>query len=363
MQIILSPRSLARISSNSASRLFRLYMTARLVHADLNECNILVCPSNLVEHKDEGVSLTDDGEHFQAVLIDFVQSVDVNHPNASELLERDLEQIRTFFFKKGIKTLGRKMAIEFVTAPEPVPCERFEAFDDDSVVDEKVHKAHNVELLKHGRQVAASAVEPVLATTLTMTNSHSTTLIPPSVSTTAGGDSATVSRLSHSARTISANSYSTRSSLSSTSSAYHSTGLKQPCRGLGVQISAASAVSGRNKESSGGKVSKKEKKEKKHHKEKKEKKKKKDSNKESSSGKRKTKDSQQEPEQAMMEQSLFPIGGEQSLFPTSGEQSLFPIGVESPTALFSDSLDEFASAFGSDKFGWHAEWDDDVLEG
>jgi RIO-like serine/threonine protein kinase len=96
----------------------RLYHGARLVHGDLNESNILVCPARLVENRDEGFGSDDDNE-LQAVLIDFGQAVDWQHPASLELLEHDLTNIREFFLKKSVKTLTTNMALEFVTAPEP----------------------------------------------------------------------------------------------------------------------------------------------------------------------------------------------------------------------------------------------------
>lgn len=96
----------------------RLFHGSRLVHGDLSEYNILVCPARLVENRDEGFGPDDDDE-LQAVLIDFGQAVDWRHPTAMELLERDLSKVRDFFTKKGVKTLALNLALEFVTAPEP----------------------------------------------------------------------------------------------------------------------------------------------------------------------------------------------------------------------------------------------------
>ena len=99
-------------------RFARLFHGARLVHGDLSEYNILVCPSRLVENRDEGFG-SDDDDELQAVLIDFGQAVDWRHPSAMDLLNRDLSKVREFFIKNGVKTLALHLALEFVTAPEP----------------------------------------------------------------------------------------------------------------------------------------------------------------------------------------------------------------------------------------------------
>ncbi|MFW3147202.1 MAG: serine protein kinase RIO [Thermoplasmatota archaeon] len=61
----------------------KLFLECELVHADLSEYNILY--------------------NGEPVYIDVGQSVDVDHPKAFELLERDLRIISTFFEKRGIK--------------------------------------------------------------------------------------------------------------------------------------------------------------------------------------------------------------------------------------------------------------------
>lgn len=61
----------------------RMFLNCKLVHADLSEYNILYTG--------------------KLVFIDVGQTVDVGHPNAFHLLERDLKIISTFFNKKGVK--------------------------------------------------------------------------------------------------------------------------------------------------------------------------------------------------------------------------------------------------------------------
>lgn len=64
----------------------RMYVRASLVHADLSEYNILI-----------------DTEKPEAIIIDVGQAVTLNHPNAREFLIRDIENIKRYFNKYGIK--------------------------------------------------------------------------------------------------------------------------------------------------------------------------------------------------------------------------------------------------------------------
>jgi len=106
----------------------RLYHCARLVHADLSEYNILLCPSHQVDQDvgvgDERTSLSSSSskkeDHIvslQSVLIDFGQSVDNTHPSANEFLARDVSRLNFFFEHQGIKTLNNTEALDFVLAP------------------------------------------------------------------------------------------------------------------------------------------------------------------------------------------------------------------------------------------------------
>lgn len=83
-----------------------------MVHGDLSEYNILVAPSYFVVGPSSTV-VKNNGEDLQIVLIDFGQAVDTRHPEATLLLERDLDRILTFFTMQGIDvpTLDEAMVL------------------------------------------------------------------------------------------------------------------------------------------------------------------------------------------------------------------------------------------------------------
>ena len=120
---------------------FRLYHCARLVHCDLSEYNILICPQwqvsgGQIVSPDKQSS---DDNTLQVVLIDFASAVDTKHSSASTFLKRDLSIVRAFFEKKGIKTLSNEDAEEFVTAPfdeENKPID-IDTIDEESEVEEQ----------------------------------------------------------------------------------------------------------------------------------------------------------------------------------------------------------------------------------
>ena len=78
------------------------------MHGNLNETNILVVPKRVFELRMTNVVVNDskghEGNADQAVLIDFGQTVDSGHPDAKDLLLHDLQRIRQFFVKQGIRT-------------------------------------------------------------------------------------------------------------------------------------------------------------------------------------------------------------------------------------------------------------------
>ena len=87
----------------------RLYHMARLVHGDLSEYNILVCPSRLLENYKAESEECD----VRVCLIDFGQAVDVRHPSAMELLRRDILRTKEFFDKMIKIKAPNNMTMEY----------------------------------------------------------------------------------------------------------------------------------------------------------------------------------------------------------------------------------------------------------
>ncbi|CAJ1966344.1 unnamed protein product [Cylindrotheca closterium] len=66
--------------------------------------------------KEDSSSFSYDPNALQIALIDFGQAVDIRHPQAEELLERDLLRVKQFFVKMGIaNTLSKEAAMAYVT--------------------------------------------------------------------------------------------------------------------------------------------------------------------------------------------------------------------------------------------------------
>merc|ERR1712100_726584 len=60
-----------------------LYNESKLIHGDLSEYNILVCPRLLLLDEPTETPKTADSEELQIALIDFGQAVDFRHPDAN----------------------------------------------------------------------------------------------------------------------------------------------------------------------------------------------------------------------------------------------------------------------------------------
>ena len=78
----------------------RLYR-AGLIHGDLSEYNMIIHEGELV-------------------VIDMGQAVTVHHPNAGEFLDRDCENVATFFTRQGVDIEPDDLRA-YVTEPEPDP--------------------------------------------------------------------------------------------------------------------------------------------------------------------------------------------------------------------------------------------------
>ena len=78
----------------------RLYR-AGLIHGDLSEYNMIIHEGELV-------------------VIDLGQAVTVHHPNAGEFLDRDCENVATFFTRQGVDVDPDDLRA-YVTEPEPDP--------------------------------------------------------------------------------------------------------------------------------------------------------------------------------------------------------------------------------------------------
>lgn len=268
-------------------------MTARLVHGDLSEENILVCPSQMVENKDDGAPSAPEGsDEIQAVLIDLAQAVDVAHPSSNDMLSKDIEKIRKFFNKKGIKTLCHKMAMEFVTAPDPAAEQEQE--DDE-------YK----EALDAGAALAVAAVTlPVRAFSM---NSCASSKSSHSKSThSKSSHSSGLAR--HPDRAMSLASSSSKSSGGLSNSTASTRKGSQPDR----TISLASTSTGTSSHSTGSSHKEKDKEKKKKDKKSKKESKKKKKDKSEKSQKRKSSSKGEKQQSTTIDRELFPICAEAS---------------------------------------------------
>ncbi|MFW6117480.1 MAG: serine/threonine-protein kinase RIO2 [Thermoproteota archaeon] len=75
----------------------KAYLKANIIHADLSEYNILVKPN------------------MQIQIIDWPQYVTNDHPNAQQLLKRDIKNILQFFKRKHMMKIGLKKCLDYIT--------------------------------------------------------------------------------------------------------------------------------------------------------------------------------------------------------------------------------------------------------
>jgi len=75
----------------------KAYLKARIVHGDLSEYNIILKPD------------------MHVLIIDWPQYVTVDHPNVLELLQRDIQNVLTFFNRRFNVTVDFQLACDYVT--------------------------------------------------------------------------------------------------------------------------------------------------------------------------------------------------------------------------------------------------------
>jgi len=74
----------------------RLYVKAKLVHADLSEYNVMVWMN-------------------KPIIFDMSQAVSIEHPNATQFLRRDIENINRYFKRIGVKIYASEEAFRRIT--------------------------------------------------------------------------------------------------------------------------------------------------------------------------------------------------------------------------------------------------------
>ncbi|MBC7129814.1 serine/threonine protein kinase [Candidatus Bathyarchaeota archaeon] len=81
----------------------KAYLEVNIIHGDLSEYNIILKPD----------------QHI--LIIDWPQYVTSQHPNAMELLKRDIENTLKFFKRKHLLEADPKQALEYVTGKTDTP--------------------------------------------------------------------------------------------------------------------------------------------------------------------------------------------------------------------------------------------------
>jgi RIO kinase 2 len=86
-----------RIFAEILENIKKAYLGAEVIHADLSEYNVILQPD------------------MHVLIIDWPQYVTKNHPNAEQLLRRDLQNILTFFRKKRLLKADLTEVLAYVT--------------------------------------------------------------------------------------------------------------------------------------------------------------------------------------------------------------------------------------------------------
>jgi RIO kinase 2 len=81
----------------------KAYLKAGVIHADLSEYNIILKPD------------------MHILIIDWPQYVTREHPNAQQLLKRDVENVLRFFKRKRLLEANANEALAYVTGKEKTP--------------------------------------------------------------------------------------------------------------------------------------------------------------------------------------------------------------------------------------------------
>lgn len=100
---------------------YRMFHSAELVHGNMNEYNILVVPKYFFGDIPSDISSSKELDEQQIVLVDFSQTVDRRHPDAIDLMRRDLGAIRHFFVKQGVRTPTVEDTLQFIIASNSGP--------------------------------------------------------------------------------------------------------------------------------------------------------------------------------------------------------------------------------------------------
>lgn len=81
----------------------KAYLRADVIHADLSEYNILLDPD------------------MHILIIDWPQYLTKNHPNAQQLLKRDVKNVLQFFRRKHLLNVNLKKSLAYVTGSGKTP--------------------------------------------------------------------------------------------------------------------------------------------------------------------------------------------------------------------------------------------------